>query len=63
MRRNDIARVLGATCTEKDWPEDFQHENGDYQCHCIGCNGVFRGHKRRVMCKECANPPSTGAKT
>jgi len=42
----------------KDWPEDFSHENGNYQCRCVGCGELFTGHKRRVVCKECAPPPA-----
>ena len=37
-----------------DWPEDFSHENGNYQCECYYCKAIFTGHKRRVVCKECA---------
>lgn len=42
---------------ECDWPEDFEHENGNYQCHCMNCNKLFTGHKRRVRCKVCSNAP------
>ena len=37
-----------------DWPEDFGHENGRYQCRCMFCGLSFIGHKRRVACKKCA---------
>ncbi|KXJ63036.1 hypothetical protein AXY46_03185 [Achromobacter xylosoxidans] len=37
----------------RDWPEDFSHENGNYQCLCHRCKQVFNGHKRRVTCKVC----------
>jgi hypothetical protein len=37
-----------------DWPEDFSHENGNYQCECLYCKTMFFGHKRRVVCRECA---------
>lgn len=43
-----------ATC---DWPEDFGHENGNYDCICSRCNRTFRGHKRRTLCKQCASGP------
>lgn len=36
-----------------DWVEDFEHENGQYECRCIMCNRSFVGHKRRVICKIC----------
>jgi hypothetical protein len=38
---------------ERDWPEDFPHENGMYMCKCRECNQRFFGHKRRMICKEC----------
>lgn len=44
---------------ERDWPEDFGHENGNYQNTCQtgllgGCGLTFRGHKRRVICRACS---------
>lgn len=39
-----------------DWPEDFSHENGNYQNKCCHCGVIFVGHKRRVVCKVCATP-------
>jgi len=36
------------------WPEDFAHENGNYDNKCCHCGRIFRGHKRRVTCKVCA---------
>lgn len=39
----------------KDWTEDFEHENGNYQCLCISCQSYFLGYKRRNTCKECAS--------
>jgi hypothetical protein len=41
----------------KDWKEDFEHENGTYQNKCGSCDSVFLGHKRRVVCKVCAQEP------
>ena len=35
-----------------DWPEDFSHENGNYENRCFSCGELFRGHKRRVQCKR-----------
>ncbi len=40
---------------ERDWTEDFPHENGNYFTHCRICNEFFTGHKRRVVCKLCAS--------
>lgn len=37
-----------------DWPEDFSHENGNYQCRCFNCGRLFNGYKRRVTCKICS---------
>jgi hypothetical protein len=42
----------------KDWKGDFDHENGCYQCRCCECGAMFYGHKRRVVCLECANQPA-----
>lgn len=39
--------------TARDFPEDFKHENGNYYCKCSYCYQEFRGHKRRVVCKQC----------
>ena len=39
-----------------DWVEDYSHENGQYQNPCIRCNVMFYGHKRRVICRQCAEP-------
>lgn len=39
----------------KDWVEDFEHENGQYQNMCLGCSAIFLGHKRRHFCKQCAD--------
>ena len=42
----------------KNWTEDFTHENGQYSCWCSRCRSSFIGHKRRILCKECAKTPS-----
>jgi hypothetical protein len=39
-----------------NWQEDLDRENGDYMNRCSKCNNMFRGHKRRTLCKKC-NPP------
>lgn len=43
------------TDPERDFPEDFPHENGNYFNRCIHCSQTFRGHKRRVSCKICSD--------
>lgn len=40
----------------RNWPEDFGHENGDYQNQCVHCGQFFIGYKRRVVCRVCAAP-------
>lgn len=42
----------------RNWIEDYPHENGKYQCRCYRCSELFFGHKRRVVCKLCATPTS-----
>lgn len=44
-----------------DWQEDAAHENGCYQNRCGPCGIVFYGHKRRTLCRVCAQP-SEGAR-
>ncbi len=40
--------------SERSWKEDFHLENGPYICHCVQCNNMFMGYKRRIVCKTCA---------
>ena len=54
----DILEKTKASCllpklSERDWKEDFIHENGNYVNYCIKCKKGFFGHKRRVICKLC----------
>ena len=41
--------------SERDWKEDFPHENGNYMCQCVKCKEFFYGHKRRYSCKLCSD--------
>ncbi len=41
--------------TDRDWEEDKQFENGNYECVCLKCNKTFTGHKHRMFCKICSN--------
>jgi hypothetical protein len=41
----------------RNWPEDFPHENGMYECICLHCKHHFLGYKRRMSCKSCATAP------
>lgn len=43
------------TSTERDWPEDFKLENGNYMNICTTCKQGFMGYKRRFTCKVCAS--------
>lgn len=43
------------TQSERSWPEDYTHENGNYTNICCQCSLHFVGHKRRVVCKKCTN--------
>lgn len=45
--------------SDGDWPEDLDHENGTYNCKCCECGQQFMGHKRRLVCKTCANGEET----
>ncbi len=40
--------------SERNWSEDFSHENGKYMRVCFACGQTFVGHKRRVQCRKCA---------
>lgn len=48
--------IMRSDNPECDWPEDFEHENGNYQCRCYVCEKLFFGYKRRVKCKACTHP-------
>ncbi len=43
------------TPSNRDWPEDATHENGNYLNQCQSCKETFIGHKRRYTCKKCAS--------
>ena len=45
--------LLPSATLPKDYPEDFEHENGNYWNECIRCHTSFVGHKRRPLCKVC----------
>jgi RNase P subunit RPR2 len=46
--------------SDRDWTEDFHHENGQYMNVCIKCEQTFIGYKRRFICKLCYTPLETG---
>ena len=47
-----------AAASLHDWPDDFVHENGNYECKCCSCDEHFLGHKRRVICRACSETKS-----
>ena len=47
MPDKDADAWLWETLSDKDWSEDFEHENGCYNCECHACGETFMGHKRR----------------
>ncbi len=49
-------RFHDADTNNRNWREDFGHENGNYECWCNDCQKPFFGHKRRITCKACAIP-------
>jgi hypothetical protein len=50
-----MTSTMDTSISNRDWREDFSHENGNYQCRCVTCEQSFIGHKRRVLCKLCHN--------
>ena len=46
--------------SKRDWPEDFDMENGNYLSRCYGCDKTFFGYKRRIECKVCATQHKEG---
>lgn len=47
--------------SERDWKEDFSHENGKYSNYCHACTKYFMGHKRRICCKKCSTKEVKGS--
>ena len=47
-------RAVAGQARPGDYPEDFDQENGDYWHQCKQCGKDFTGHKRRWICKLCA---------
>jgi len=40
---------------ERDWAEDFAHENGKYINKCKHCKHEFLGSKYRRACRQCSD--------
>lgn len=49
------------THDERRWHEDAKHENGSYFNECVRCLRSFVGHKRRGVCRACAQPEAVPA--
>ena len=50
MPKTELQPALGA----RDWHLDAKLPNGNYMNRCVSCGETFIGHKRRVICRECA---------
>ena len=53
QKTNEILKDFPDAGGEKNWIEDYEHENGFYQHVCRQCSFRFYGHKRRTICKTC----------
>ncbi len=53
QRRWETYLHLRPQHSDRDFTEDFIHENGLYECACSRCRSKFYGHKRRIACKVC----------
>jgi hypothetical protein len=51
--RDSLENVKAMALSGRDWTEDFEGENGQYQNRCVHCERFFWGYKRRVGCKRC----------
>jgi hypothetical protein len=44
------------THPDRNFPEDYSQENGNYINKCKDCEMFFRGNKHRIWCKICEQP-------
>lgn len=44
-----------ALVSNRNWIKDFNYENGKYLNKCLACDCNFIGHKRRLICYQCAD--------
>ena len=51
---SDWKLLQDTTHGQRSWPEDKNHENGNYYVECCICLRNFTGHKRRNVCRVCA---------
>ena len=47
----------------RDWPEDFEFENGKHTNYCCECTRLFTGLKGRTVCKKCVSDKVAALKT
>ena len=45
--------IMRSKNLNRDWTDDFVHENGNYLCTCWQCHREFAGNKHRMICKVC----------
>ena len=50
-----MADIIKSFARDRDWPEDYNQENGMYLNVCVRCDFTFKGHKHRRICKKCAD--------
>lgn len=50
---DEIHNLLCDHRESRDFPEEFEDENGSYINKCIYCELFFCGYKRRSACKSC----------
>jgi hypothetical protein len=43
------------TDPDRNFPEDYHQENGNYMNKCVYCENFFKGNKHRNSCKKCDN--------
>jgi hypothetical protein len=54
-RKHELKKVEEIFGTfERNWNDDYSFENGQYCNKCMTCGLSFVGHKRRVVCVQCA---------
>jgi len=46
--------MINVSTSIRDWPEDLNQENGNYENKCIVCTNYFMGNKHRHECRVCS---------
>ena len=55
-QRDHAENMARLSAGPRDWPVDFNQENGQYQRSCIMCQLPFIGNKHRLVCRQCSRP-------